>query len=245
MAAVEALRQAQDGGQGANGSPALPAEVGVAVVVTVGRRPPVIARDERDGVDLVGLEAAQVAVLDQVVRVLVVALVADVDADVVEQRGVFQPLALAIGEPVNAARLVEERRSRAARPGWRARASSCSAPPARSRCGAGRRDSDRPARSACGGGRCSRGPALRAATNRTASARWRRGGAGSRRAGSTPAAARSARRGSSPGTRSRCSSGQRDELLADAAQLLRRDAAVAQRAAGRASRLRPTRRRRG
>ena len=33
-----------------------------------------IARDERDGLDLVRLEAAQVAVLDQVVRVLVVAV---------------------------------------------------------------------------------------------------------------------------------------------------------------------------
>jgi hypothetical protein len=38
----------------------------------------------------------------------VVALVADVDADVVEHRGIFQPLALTIGEAVNGPRLVEE-----------------------------------------------------------------------------------------------------------------------------------------
>jgi hypothetical protein len=42
----------------------------VLVVMTVGRGPPVIPREEGDGVDLVGLEAAQIAVLDQVMRVL-------------------------------------------------------------------------------------------------------------------------------------------------------------------------------
>ena len=69
-----------------------------------------VAGDQRDGFDLVGLEAAQIAVLDQVVRVLVVPLVADVDADVVQQGRVFEPLALAVGQAVNAARLVEQRR---------------------------------------------------------------------------------------------------------------------------------------
>ena len=54
-----------------------------------------------------------------------------------------------------------------------------------------------------------------------------------------PATARSARRGSRPGTRSRFSRSQRDELLADAAKLLRRDAPVAQRRVDR-----PRRRRR-
>ena len=68
-----------------------------------------VAGDERDDLDLVGLEAAQIAVLDQVVRVLVVPLVADVDADVVQERRVLQPLALAIGQAVHAARLIEQR----------------------------------------------------------------------------------------------------------------------------------------
>ena len=66
------------------------------------------------------LEAAQIAVLDQVVRVLVVTLVADVHADVVEQRRVFEPLALAIGQAVDAARLRRTARARASRPGARA-----------------------------------------------------------------------------------------------------------------------------
>ena len=75
VAAVEALRQAEHGGKGADGSPAPAAETGVLVVTTIGRRPPVIPREEGDGVDLVGLEAAQVAVLDQVIGVFVVTLV--------------------------------------------------------------------------------------------------------------------------------------------------------------------------
>ena len=36
------------------------------------------------------------------------ALVADVDADVVQQRAVLEPLALAVAEPVHARRLVED-----------------------------------------------------------------------------------------------------------------------------------------
>ena len=75
VAAVEALRQAQNGGKGADGVPPPAAEADVLVVTTVGRRPAVIPRQEGDCLDLVGLEAAQVAVLDQVVRVFVVTLV--------------------------------------------------------------------------------------------------------------------------------------------------------------------------
>ena len=61
-----------------------------------------VAGDERDDFDLVRLEAAQVAVLDQVVGMAVMALVADVVADVVEQRRVLEPLALAVGQAVDA-----------------------------------------------------------------------------------------------------------------------------------------------
>ena len=39
---------------------------------------------------------------------LVMAFVADVHADVVQNRGVFEPFPLAIGQPVNRARLVEQ-----------------------------------------------------------------------------------------------------------------------------------------
>ena len=107
-----------------------------------------IARDERDHLDLLGLEAAQVAVLDQVVRVLVVPLVADVDADVVQERRVLEPLALAIGQAVHAARLIEERQRQ---PRDLLRVLGPVAAPLGQldrRCAGGRRDSGRPARSA-------------------------------------------------------------------------------------------------
>ena len=55
-----------------------------------------------------GIEAAQIAVLDQVIRVPVMTLVADVHADVVQQRAVLEPVALAIAEAVHAARLIED-----------------------------------------------------------------------------------------------------------------------------------------
>ena len=82
-------------------------------------------------VDLVRIEAAQAAVLDEVVRVLVMALVADVHADVVEQRAVLEPLAFARAEPCRVAGRVEERRAPAARPAARAAPGSCSARRAR------------------------------------------------------------------------------------------------------------------
>ena len=106
-------------------------QIAVAVVPPLRRRAAVIARDERDRLDLVGLESAQIAVLDQIVRVLVVPLVADVHADVVQERGILEPLALAVGQAVDAARLVEERQRQARDLLARARASSCSARRAR------------------------------------------------------------------------------------------------------------------
>ena len=73
-------------------------EVAVPLVRLLRRRLPMVARDQRDDLDLLRLEAAQVAILDQVVRMPVMPLVADVDADVVQQRAVLQPLALAVAE---------------------------------------------------------------------------------------------------------------------------------------------------
>ena len=67
-----------------------------------------VAGDQRDRLDLLGLEPAEVAVLHEVVRVLVVSLVADEHANVVQDGRVLEPLALAIGEAVNRARLVEQ-----------------------------------------------------------------------------------------------------------------------------------------
>ena len=66
-----------------------------------------IAGDLRDHLDLIGVEPAEIAVLDQVVGVLVVLLVADQHSDVVQDRRVLQPVALAIGKAVNRTRFVE------------------------------------------------------------------------------------------------------------------------------------------
>jgi len=113
VAAVEAFGQPQDRGERADGPPAFSRQMGVLFVTVLRRGRPVVTRDQRDRVDFIGLEAAEIAVLDQIVRVLVMLLVADVAADVVEQRGVLQPLALAIGQPVHGARLLEHRHGEA------------------------------------------------------------------------------------------------------------------------------------
>ena len=109
VAAVEAFRHAQDRRERPHGPAQRGRQLRVLVVRSPRRAAPVIARDERDDFDFVRMKAAQIAVLDQVVRMLVMARVADVPADVVHQRGVFEPLAFAIGQPVNRARLIEER----------------------------------------------------------------------------------------------------------------------------------------
>jgi hypothetical protein len=68
-----------------------------------------VARDERYRLDFVGFESAQIAVLHQVIRVLVMAFIADVHADVMEDGRVLEPFALAVGQAVDGAGLVEER----------------------------------------------------------------------------------------------------------------------------------------
>jgi hypothetical protein len=108
VAAIEAFGQPQDGRQRANGPSPFAAEVAVAFVPPAGCGPAVIPRDERHRFDLVGLEAAQIAVFDQVVRVLVMAVIRNVHADIMEQRCILEPFAAAVGERMNAARLIEE-----------------------------------------------------------------------------------------------------------------------------------------
>ena len=108
MTAIETLGEPKNRRERAHDAAALPGQLSVAVVIGLGRGAAMIARDEGDCLDLVRLEPAQVGVLDQVMRMLVVALVADVHADVVEDRGVLKPFALAVGEPVYGARLVEQ-----------------------------------------------------------------------------------------------------------------------------------------
>ena len=83
MAAIEAFGQPEHRGQRADGAPQASLQHPVSVVHFLRRRLPMVAREERDDFDLLRIEAAQLSVLDQVVRVPVVALVADVNTGVV------------------------------------------------------------------------------------------------------------------------------------------------------------------
>ena len=67
----------------------------------------VVTRHKGHHFDLIRMKAAQVAVLDQVVGMLVMSREADVTADVVHQRRIFQPFAFAIRKAMDRARLVE------------------------------------------------------------------------------------------------------------------------------------------
>ncbi len=89
-------------------------EIPVALVRLLRRRLAMIAGDEGDDFDLLRIETAEIAVLDQVVRVPVMPLVADMHADVVQHGAELEPLSLAIAESVHALRLVEniERQAR-------------------------------------------------------------------------------------------------------------------------------------
>lgn len=109
MAAVERFGQPQHRREDAN-HPARPApQLTVAVVVSFRRPAPVISGDQRHHLDLGRIEAAQISVRDQVVGMLVVIFVADMHADVMQQRGVFEPFARLVGEPVDAPGFVEQR----------------------------------------------------------------------------------------------------------------------------------------
>jgi hypothetical protein len=76
VASVERLREAQHRGQRAHRAPRLLAKVDVAVVLAFRRGAAMVSRDQRDDLDFPRLETAQVAVLDQVIRMAVMPLVA-------------------------------------------------------------------------------------------------------------------------------------------------------------------------
>jgi len=64
VTSVEAFRQAEHRGQRSNRTATLSLAVAVMVVAALGRRLPMIPRDERDGLDFFRIEATEVAVLD-------------------------------------------------------------------------------------------------------------------------------------------------------------------------------------
>jgi hypothetical protein len=109
VAAVQAFGQSQDGGKRPHDASPLAGQIAVLLVSGLRRGAAMVPGHERDRVDLLGLESPQISVLDEVIRVLVMALVADVHADVVQKGGVFEPLPLAVGQRVHRARLIENR----------------------------------------------------------------------------------------------------------------------------------------
>ncbi len=110
VTAIEAFGQPQDRGQRPHDAPRAATEVAETLVAALGSGLTMIPRHERDDLHFFRLEAAQITVLDQIVRMFVVSFVADVHADVVEDGRVLQPRAFAIGQAVDGARLVEQRR---------------------------------------------------------------------------------------------------------------------------------------
>jgi hypothetical protein len=109
MTAIEVFGEPQHGRQLPNDLSPFARQIVVAEMPPFRFRAPMVARDECDGFDFVGLEAAEIAIFDEVVRVLVVAFVADMNAGIVQDRAVFQPLPCLIGHGVNAARAIEQR----------------------------------------------------------------------------------------------------------------------------------------
>ena len=93
--AVEAVGDAQDRGEALHAAPCRAIELCVVLMRLLGRCAAVVPGHGGDGDLLLGRHAQQIGVQDQMVRVLVVLVVIDVVADVVQQRGVRQDLAVA------------------------------------------------------------------------------------------------------------------------------------------------------
>ena len=109
VTAIQTFGEPQDRRERADRAPRPAPEIAEAVVAALGRHLPMIASHERDRFDLVRFEPTQIAVFDEVVRVFVMTRVADVDADIVQERRVLEPFALVVGQTVNGAGVVEER----------------------------------------------------------------------------------------------------------------------------------------
>src|SRR5262249_32952247 len=84
VTAIEIFRQTKLRREPSDAFTSLSAEFSEVRVVARRWRPPMVASHQRNRFDLLRLETAQVAVLDQVIRVAVVTLVADVDARIVQ-----------------------------------------------------------------------------------------------------------------------------------------------------------------
>jgi hypothetical protein len=108
MTAVETLRETEDGPERPDCPPRFPFESSETFVPTLRCGLTMVPRDEADHFGLVRFEPAQLAVANQVVRMFVMPLVTDVDADIVQDGRVLEQLPLVIGQSVLGTRLVEQ-----------------------------------------------------------------------------------------------------------------------------------------
>src|SRR4029078_4269540 len=95
VAPIEALGEPDDRRQHAHGPAQRAVQIPVPLVRLFGCRLAVISRDQRDHLDLSRFEPAQITILDQIVRMAVMAVVTDVHPDVVQQRSILEPFPLA------------------------------------------------------------------------------------------------------------------------------------------------------
>src|SRR5918993_5413970 len=86
VAAVEPFGKPDDGREHPDGRPQGTVQIPVSLVGFFWRRLAVVSRHQRDDLDLLRLEASQAAILDQVIRMPMVAVVTDVHADILQQR---------------------------------------------------------------------------------------------------------------------------------------------------------------
>jgi hypothetical protein len=107
VAAIERLGEAEDRRERPDSPPLLWAQRAEIGVPFSRRCLAMISRDQRNNLRLLRLEAPQISILDQVIGMFVMARIADMAPDIMEQRGKLEPFALAIAEPVYSARLIE------------------------------------------------------------------------------------------------------------------------------------------
>lgn len=111
VAPVEAFGKAKNASQHADGVATVlrqPAEFGVRLL---GHGLSMVAGDKRDDRDLFRIEAPQASVRDQVVRMAVVPLVADVMTNVMQDGGILEPLAFGRPELMPGGRRIENHES--------------------------------------------------------------------------------------------------------------------------------------
>jgi len=108
VVAVHRVRDSQDGGQLGHGDAAVAVKRRVLRMRRARRGAPVIAGHERDQEHVVSRQPEQVAVQDQVHRVLVVAAATDESAHLVKERGNLEQKLVALVELVHGLKFAEQ-----------------------------------------------------------------------------------------------------------------------------------------